>query len=161
MIKNLKIPEERMGVLKACISEMERGAGVKIAAGNSDVKIDGEPIHVWKAKDLVKAIGRGFSPEKAMQLLDDKKMLCIINLKDYENTDKGLKRIKGRLIGRDGKTREKIEEITGCFISVYGKTVSIIAEGDKMSSVREGIEMLINGYKHNKVYRYFQRCFGD
>ena len=51
MIKNLKIPEERMGVLKACISEMERYAGVKITAENSGVKIEGEPIHVWKAKD--------------------------------------------------------------------------------------------------------------
>lgn len=161
MIKNLKVPEERVGVIKTCISNLGKNTNVKISVEEGSVRIEGEPLEVWKAKDIMKAIARGFSPEKAFLLLDDDKMLCVMDLKDYENTEKGIKRIKGRIIGEDGKTRERIEEMAGCVISVYGKTVSVIADSEKMSSIKEGIEMLINGCKHNKVYNYFHGCLGE
>lgn len=161
MIKNLKVPEERNGVIKACISNIERKANVKISMEKEGIMIEGEPLEVWKAMDVVKAIARGFSPEKAYQLLDEEKMLYVMNLKDYENTEKGMKRIKGRIIGEAGRTRERVEELSGCSVSVYGKTVSIIADSEKISTVKEGIEMLINGCRHNKVYNYFHRCLGE
>jgi ribosomal RNA assembly protein len=158
MIKNLKIPEKRTGVLKSCLPLLEKRTDTKINFEEGSVRIEGEALKVWETKDVVKAIGRGFNPERAFSLLEGN-VLYIINLKDYEKTDKGLKRVKSRIIGREGKTRNKIEEISGCMLSVYGKTVSIIAESEKISSVKTGIEMLINGSKHNKVYNYFHRCF--
>lgn len=161
MIKNVKIPEERIGVIKSCIKELGNKTKTKVVVEDKKVKIEGEPLDVWKTKDIVKAIGRGFSPQKAFRLLNDESILYVINLKEYQNTEKGLKRIKGRLIGREGKTREKIEEISDSIISVYGKTVSIIAYSEKISFVREAIEMLINGSKHNKVYNFLYRCFDD
>ena len=161
MIKNLKIPMERIGVLKASLKKLEVETGTKIFTERNDVRIEGEPLDVWKAKDVIKAIGRGFSPERAMELLEEGKILYVINLKEYGLTENGMKRVKGRIIGRDGKTRKKIEEICDCMISVYGKTVSIISSSEKISVVKNAIEMLINGSNQNKVYNYLHRCFND
>ncbi|RKZ25622.1 RNA-processing protein [bacterium] len=161
MIKNLKIPEERINVLKSVLKKLEVKTRTKISAEGNNIKIEGEPLDVWKTKDVVKAMGRGFSPDRAMELLKEKNILYVINLKDYGLTERGIKRVKGRLIGSGGKTREKIEEISGCMISIYGKTVSIISNSGKISTVKNAIEMLINGSKQNKVYNYLYRCFND
>ncbi len=161
MIKNMEIPEERIGVIKSCIKELGKKTKTNVIVEDKKVKIEGKPLDVWKTKDIVKAIGRGFSPQRAFRLLNDEIILYVINLKEYQNTEKGLKRIKGRLIGREGKTREKIEEICDCIVSVHGKTVSIIANSEKISFVEKAIEMLINGSKHNKVYNFLYRCFDD
>ena len=163
MIKNLKIPRERIGVLKSCKNELEGKSGTKIFIENetNNIQINGDPISVWKIKDAIHAIGRGFSPQKAMKLLSEEYLLYIINLKEYGLTENGIKRIKGRIIGKNGKTKRKIEEISGCMISVYGKTISIISNSEKISIVKNAIEMLINGSKQNKAYNYLNRCFND
>jgi len=161
MIKNFKIPEERIGILKSCTRELKEKTNTKIDVEGEGVKIEGEPLDVLKTEEIIKAVGRGFSPEKALELLNDEKILCIINLKDYQHTEKSIKRVKGRLIGTDGKTKRRIEEMSGCMLSIYGKTVSIIADSEKISTIKEAIEMLINGSKHNKVYNYLERCLND
>ncbi len=161
MIKNLKIPEERVPVLKAFIKKLESETGVHVFVEECSVKIEGDPIDAWKSKDVIRAVGRGFNPDKAMELLDDENNLYVINIKEYQNKEKGIRRIKSRIIGREGKTKKKLEDLGGCAISIYGKTVSIIGQSEKTSYVKEAIEMLINGSKHNKVYNYLLRCLND
>ncbi len=161
MIKELKIPSERVGVLKSSLNKIRETTNTKISVRENTVTIEGEALDVWKAKDIVKAIGRGFAPEKAMNLLNDDNVLYVINLNEHDMSENKMKRVKGRIIGRHGKTRRKIEEISGSMISVYGKTVSIISPFNKVSKVKNAIEMLINGSKQNKVYNYLLRCSND
>ena len=79
----------------------------------------------------VKAIGRGFNPEKAYQLLEMDYYLEIIDIRDYVGrSKKRLGIIRGRLIGREGKTRHIIEDMTGCDLAIQGHTVSIISDLD-------------------------------
>jgi ribosomal RNA assembly protein len=68
-----------------------------------------------------------------------------------------LKVIKSRLIGTKGKTRRMIENFSGCSVSVYGKTVSIIGKYDQLRIAREAIDMIIRGAKHSKVYGFLQQ----
>ena len=68
-----------------------------------------------------------------------------------------MRRIRGRIIGRDGKTRRIIEELTETYISVYGHTVGIIGDFEKAQIAREAIDMLIKGAMHGTVYRYLHR----
>jgi len=161
MIKELKIPSERVGVLKSSLNKIRETTNTKISVRENTVTIEGEALDVWKAKDIVKAIGRGFAPEKAMNLLNDDNVLYVINLSEHGMSENKMKRVKGRIIGRHGKTRRKIEELSGSMISVYGKTVSIISPFNKVSKVKNAIEMLINGSKQNKVYNYLLRCSND
>ena len=56
-----------------------------------------DPLSVWKARYIVKAIGRGFNPEIALKLMDDEMILEIINLPDYVGkSKKAILRQKGQ-----------------------------------------------------------------
>ena len=156
MIKIIKIPKDRINVLKSCSEEIKKKIEVDIKTDENVIEIEGEPLNVWKAKDIVIAIGRGFSPINSFQLLEEGKSLEVIDLKNILKTKKNIKRIKGRIIGKEGKSRENIEEITNSNISVYGKTVSIIANQEDIAKIKNGIEMIINGVRHTKVYSYLR-----
>ncbi|MCD6465641.1 RNA-processing protein [Candidatus Bathyarchaeota archaeon] len=165
-----RIPKERIGVLigaNGSVKEyIERKLPVKldINSETGDVIItlkEGaeDPSLLFKAKDVVLAIGRGFSPERAFRLLDEED--CILEIIDLRSilgrSESALKRIKGRIIGRDGKTRAIIEEMSGALVSVYGHTVAIIGDFDQVNVAREAVNMLINGSEHASVYRFLQR----
>ncbi len=166
----VKIPRERIGVLigpnGSTKEYIERKLPVKldINSETGDVIItlkEGaeDPSLLFKARDVVLAIGRGFSPERAFRLMEDEDyILEIIDLRSIlGRSESALRRIKGRIIGRDGKTRQIIEEMSGALISVYGHTVAIIGDFDQASVAREAVNMLINGSEHATVYRFLQR----
>ena len=50
-----------------------------------------------------------------------------------------------------------IEELTETNISVYGKTVGIIAEVDSLMIARRAIEMLVEGSAHRNVYKWLEK----
>lgn len=165
----LKIPKERVGVLigkdgvaKEHIENMthvnldiesETGS-VTIAPGKNME----DPLSVWKARYIVKAIGRGFSPEIALKLLDDDFILDIINLPDFVGkSKKAILRQKGRIIGREGRTKEIIKEMTGVDISIYGKTVALIGDIERIQIAKEAVEMILEGIRHKTVYSFLEK----
>ncbi len=158
MIKNVKIPEDRVAVLfgkgHKILREIE-SLGVKIKVVDNNVEISGDALNVMTAENIIRAIGRGFSPEKAMELKKGK-ALVIINLRDYV-PEKSVNRQKARVIGEGGKARKKLEEITETFISVYGKTVSVIGDFEKVEKAKRAIEKLITGASHRSVYEFLER----
>jgi len=146
--------------------QIEKTLGVKLQIDSStgDVSIElnpenNDPSKLFRAKDVVTAIGRGFSPEKAFRLLEDENtILEIIDLRQiFGKSESDMRRVRGRIIGRDGKTRRIIEELTETYISVYGHTVGIIGDFEKAQIAREAIDMLIKGAMHGTVYRYLHR----
>ncbi|MHA1277796.1 MAG: KH domain-containing protein [Candidatus Helarchaeota archaeon] len=116
------------------------------------------PLAVWKARDIIKAIGRGFSPERALQLLDEDAYLEIIDLATFfGRNSNAIKRIKGRIIGEAGKTRRIIEESTENVLSVYGNTVSIIGNIKTLKIAKKAVTMLIKGASHSTVYQFLYK----
>ncbi|MHA1211894.1 MAG: KH domain-containing protein, partial [Candidatus Heimdallarchaeota archaeon] len=80
-----------------------------------------------------------------------------INLKLVLGTNPNkIKRFRGRLIGREGKTRRVIEETTGTRISVYGNTIGIIGPYERLRVARDAIYMLLEGSKHGTVYGFLE-----
>ena len=105
----------------------------------------------------VKAIGRGFNPEKAYQLLEMDYYLEIVDIRDYVGrSKKRLGIIRGRLIGREGKTRHIIEEMTGCDLAIQGHTVSIISDLDGLEAAKVAVSMVLAGSEHGSVYKYLE-----
>ncbi|AAL81704.1 RNA-processing protein [Pyrococcus furiosus DSM 3638] len=166
----VKIPKERIGVLIGkkgqTKREIEKRTKTKIEVDSetgevwiTSTKETTDPLAVWKARDIVLAIGRGFSPERAFRLLNEGEYLEIINLTDIiiGNEKNALPRVRGRIIGRKGRTREIIEEMSGASISVYGKTVAIIGNPIQIEIARTAIEKLARGSPHGTVYRYLER----
>lgn len=162
----VRIPQDRVGVLigpegkvKAKI-EKTFGVLLNIDSGSGDIEIiiskDQPDVSViLTVADIVKAIGRGFSPNRAILLANEDYGLDIIDLEDYIGEGANAQeRIKGRIIGKAGKSRQLIEELTETQISVYGGTVAIIGKVEALPTAREAVLMLIRGSFHKTVYNY-------
>jgi ribosomal RNA assembly protein len=117
---------------------------------------EGDP---FRATNVVEAVGRGFSPQRALRLLDPETSLEVLDLRDFAGkSDNSLERIRGRIIGLNGKSRKVIEELTKCYVSVYGRTVAIIGDVTEAKLAKEAIEMLASGSRHRSVYNMLQRA---
>ncbi len=123
------------------------------------VRIEGEDaVLVLRTAEIVRAVNRGFSPERAYLLLEDEDMLLdIIDLSGICTTTKQLERIRGRIIGKNGRSREQIESMTGAAISVLGKTIGIIGLPDQIRVARTAIDMLLEGLPHESVYAFLDK----
>lgn len=163
---HIKIPADRIGVLvgptgsvKSTLEEKTKAEMVIDSDTGAVEIIAGEdPIIAMRLAEVVRAIGRGFSPERAFPLLEDEMlMLDVIDLSRVCNTKTDMARIKGRIIGKDGRTREITEKLTGVGISVYGKTVAIIGGPEQIRIARAAIEMLLDGAPHGAVYGFLEK----
>ncbi len=160
----LKIPEERVGVLVGTEGSTKKSIeqhtkSVLTISKEGDVSINGEDaLLLYTTREIVRAIGRGFNPKIALLLLKMDYTLEIIDLKDVAGKNKNLlERIKGRVIGTEGKSREEMERLTDTYISVYGKTIGIIGEVEQVSLAREAVAMLVSGSMHKTVYQFLER----
>jgi ribosomal RNA assembly protein len=154
VIEEVSIPDDRKGVLigrdGSFKAELEKMSRTSISV-NEGVAIEGDdPLTVMRAAWVVRAVGRGFSPEKAILLLKEDYHLRIISIR--EESDKAIRRLMARVIGRKGATRRILEHDTNCLISVYGKTVSIIGRAGEIPAAEEAVESLIRGRSHGYVY---------
>ena len=166
MTEHIKIPLERVAVLvgpKGTIKQLieeKSTAALNIDSQSGDVEISDpkDAIKGLRTKEVVHAIARGFSPEKALKLFDEELLLFeTMDLSNIARTEKDLQRIKGRIIGKGGKSREVFESLTNVQISVYGKTVSIIGYPEQNAVARAGIDMLLAGSAHGPVYNFLEK----
>jgi len=166
----IKIPGDRIGALVGLDGTVKKVIERKLSV---DMEVDSEsgtvqitmpadskdPTVLFRARELVTAIGRGFAPDHAFRLLDDEDVVFeVIELRDIVGRSASdLKRLKGRVIGKEGKTRKIIEELSEANISVYGHTISIIGYPEQASIAREAVSMLIKGSLHGTVYRFLHK----
>ena len=166
----LKVPKERVGVLigpegktkKSIEENLSVELQIESETGGVTLMLSEkaeDPSLLFKAKDVVTAIGRGFSSEHAFRLIrDEDAILDVLDLRTiFGRSESDIRRIKGRIIGMNGKTRKIIEELTDTNMCVYGHTVSIIGDIDQVQAAREAIQMLIDGSLHSTVYRFLHR----
>ena len=166
----VRIPKERVGVLVGPEGKVKQRieekfmVELKIESGSGGVTImlseqARDPSLLFKAKDTVTAIGRGFSPEHAFRLLrNEDEIFDFIDLRlVFGRSESDIKRVKGRVIGANGKTRKLIEELTGASMVVYGHTIGFIGTFERVDVARNAVQMLIDGSQHNTVYRYLQK----
>ena len=165
----VKIPQKRIGALIGPNGEVKKSIedatktildidsedGIVDISPTEDME---DPLGVWNANDIVKAIARGFNPDVAIKLIDDDMYLEIIQLPLLIGKSKNaLARYKGRIIGKDGKTREIIMEMAEVDMAVYGKTVSFIGPIENIQIAKEAVEMIINGSRHKSVYGFLEQ----
>ena len=161
----LRIPKERIAILigkkgetKSKISKLTN-TKLTIDSKEGDIIINGDNgLETYLAKKVITAIGRGFNPDIALTLLDEDKGIEIINIQNFSRKTKNdIIRIKGRLIGREGKARELIESSANVEISIYGKTISIIGNQINLNIARHAVINLLQGSKHGNVYSYLEK----
>ena len=167
-MRSIRVPQDRVGAIigpkgntKRMIQKIS-GIKIDIDTEEGEVLIHDEveladPLMALKIMDVIKAIGRGFSPEKAFRLFEDDEYLEIIDLKEFVGgRNNQLSRIRGRIIGKDGKTRQIIEDLTGVYVTIYGNTVALIGNSVSLPVAKHAVELLLNGSEHATVYHYLE-----
>jgi ribosomal RNA assembly protein len=166
MTEYIRVPFERIAVIvgpkgstKELIEEKSTATlNIDSNGGNVEIRDPKDALKGMRAREVVQAIARGFSPEKALKLFDDEDLMFeTMDLSNIARTEKDLERIKGRIIGSDGKTRDLFENLTNTNISVYGKTVSLIGYSEQNTVARKGIDMLLEGAAHGPVYKFLEK----
>ena len=123
-----------------------------VSSGSSPIT----KTEAFKAIEIISAISKGFSPGRACRLLSED-LLQLIDIRDYAGkSTNSIQRIKGRIIGKAGKSRKTIEELTGAYISVYGHTVGLIGSFQELKMATEAITMISKGSSHKSVYNMLQ-----
>lgn len=167
-MKYLKIPMDRVGVLIGHNGEtkkqLEEKTGIKVEINSDEGEIQlfenkkTDPLTILKTENVIRAIGRGFSPDNAFLLLSDQMEFYMFDLHDYVGKKSShVRRIKSRVIGKKGKTRRLLEELTSSKISIYGHTISVISDIININIVKKSIEMILTGSKHAAVYRFVEK----
>ncbi len=160
----MEIPEDRIGVLIGKEGEVKKlieektGCRLKVSSKYNVVKIECEDaIGFMRAKDVINAISSGFSPDVALKLLyDENLVLDVVDLSSML-PDSALRRIKGRIIGKEGKMRKQIEDMLNVNISISEKHVAIIGEPENVAAAREAVLMIVDGAQHSTVIKFMER----
>jgi len=167
-MKYIRIPKERVGVIIGKDGEtkktIERIAQIRLEIDSEEGDISfndqeaKDPLMPLKVEDIIRAVGRGFSPDHAFRLFNEDTELYIFDIYDYvSKKDTHLTRMKSRVIGREGKTKRVIEGLTGGVLAIYGHTVAVIADYESMDIAKKAIDMLLCGSEHPTVYRFLER----
>jgi ribosomal RNA assembly protein len=163
----LKIPKDRIGAMIGPAGKVKReiekktGIGLDIDSESGEVTIHydnaKDPAMVLKINDFVRAIGRGFSPERAYRLLKEDQYFAVLDIQDYvgKRLD-SVRRMRARVIGTGGKTRRVIEELSEAELSIYGDTVAIIGDAEALDIAKTALDMILNGSEHSAVYSYLE-----
>lgn len=161
-----RLPRERIGVAIGPRGEVKQeierrtGAQITLDSETGEVRIEpgDDPLGALKAREVINAIARGFSSERAFRLFQDDQLLEVIDIRNFAgSSDRALIRLKGRAIGERGKTRQIMEETTGAHVSIYGKTIALIGTAEQLAVARGAIQTLLEGAKHSSVYRFLER----
>ena len=165
----IRIPADRIGVLIGkngkVKHEIEEKCKVQIEidSHNGDAMVSSAyeslpEMQPFKAIEVISAISKGFSPQRAYRLLNDEDLIFqVIDLKDYASkSSKAMDRVKGRIIGQNGKSRKTIEELSGAYVSVSGHTVALIGEFEEVRLANDAIIMILKGSTHKAVYTMLQ-----
>lgn len=160
----LRVPKERVAVLIG-----KRGSAKKSLEGRTSARIHvdskegiviisgSDSLMLYHTKEVVRAIGRGFNPDLAQLLLKLDYVLEVISIPDYVSSRQQVFRLKGRVIGTEGKSRRIIEELADVHISVYGKTISILGESESVAMARHAVDMLLRGATHSRMYHWLEK----
>ena len=159
LIDEVKIGMMRLKEMNDNLREIGKTFNVNIRINDKNiVEINGESIDVWICSKAIQGIARGFDWEEVRCLKDDDCEIMILYSKEFgRGTKKDTIRIKGRVIGEDGKSRRHIEEETGAMLRIYGKTVSIVGKIEDVELAKRAVIMLLEGAKHSTVYRFLDR----
>ncbi len=161
------IPKERIAVLIGKAGSVRKGiekrgkVTIVIDSESGEVavtrKLTKDPSNALIAMDIIRAVARGFSPQKAYKLWSPNIYLETIDLTEFlGSSGKALERVRARLIGREGKVRNYIARLTSVDIVIYGKTVSILGEADNVGLAKEAMFKIIEGLPHNAVFKFLE-----
>ena len=164
-IYEARIPKSRiavfLGVKGSIKRRIEKTLEIKIEVDSEsgDISLIGDDsLKLMTAQSIAKAIGRGFNPQIALELIDSESVFESLDITHYTGSKKNnLIRARARVIGTQGKARKYIGELTNTHIAIYGKTISILGKYEEVEFARKAFESLLSGQRHSTVYAWLEK----
>ncbi|MCX8159270.1 MAG: hypothetical protein N3D20_03240 [Candidatus Pacearchaeota archaeon] len=136
---------------------LEKKLNAKITIKGKNLTIQSSSLNEYEAFQVFKAINFGFPIKKSLLLLNEDYQFVTIKIKSY--TKRRLTDIKARLIGKEGKTKRAIGNISGCDIIINEKenAVGILGLTENVDATITAITSLIKGAKESNIYAFLER----
>jgi len=136
--------------------KLEKILNLKISNRGKEVNIKGLPEDEYVGEQVIDALNQGFSFSNAISIKTEDKILEIMNIKKYTNKA-NLKRIRGRIIGRDGRVLKTLSTLTDSSIELKENHIAIISSPENLERVVQALVAIIKGAKHGAVYMNLEK----
>lgn len=109
------------------------------------------------ATNVIEAFLVGFDPKDSIKILQEDYRLYKIDIKDFSGKKiNHIKRLKGRVIGKEGKALRYIQKISGSKIIVKDRYIYILGKVEEVEIAKGTIERLLRGSPHSSAFKYME-----
>ena len=136
--------------------KLEKALDLKITNRGKEVYLEGDAESEYNGEKVIEALDFGFPFEIALLLKNSENIFEIVSIKE-NTTRKDFPRIRGRIIGKDGKTLKTLSNLTDCNLEIKDNFIGVIGDAERMQTAQEAIRLLIQGSKQGNVYAYLEK----
>jgi ribosomal RNA assembly protein len=135
---------------------LEKELNVTLEINGKEISISGKPEEEYIAEKVIEALDFGFPFSAALKIKKEEILFEILNIKEFTH-QKNFERVRGRVIGKEGKALQTISSLSDCHIELSGNKLGIIGDAENIRNVEEACKLLIKGSKHANVYAYLEK----
>lgn len=114
----------------------------KLVVETTDKTFD--PFVIFKGRDYLHLLARGVTIQQAKRVLEDDVFSEVIKIGNLCRNKEVFTKRRQRLFGPDGSTLKALEILTGCYLFIQGKTVSVIGQVQGIKLARQIITDCMN-----------------
>lgn len=129
---------------------------IKITNRGKEVTINGNPEDEIIARQVIDALNYGFPYVEAISIKTENRILETVNIKDHTSRA-NLERVRGRIIGKGGKTIKTLAGLTDSAMEIKENTVAIITNPDNIERATGSVIAIIKGAKQGGVYKDLEK----
>ncbi|HIH52616.1 hypothetical protein COT60_01350 [Candidatus Pacearchaeota archaeon CG09_land_8_20_14_0_10_30_9] len=135
---------------------LEKLLNIKITNNGREITFEGAPEEEFFATKVLDALEMGFSFSDATSIKENELEFDVINIKEFVRRG-NLEKIRGRLIGKDGRVLKALSELTKCSLEMKGNEIGIIGDSENIKPAIDAIIQIIQGSKHANVYKGLEK----
>lgn len=151
-----KIISDKIARILKAKKELEKKLNVKITNRGKEIFIEGKPEDEYIAEKVLDALNFGFPFSAAILIKEEDYLFEKLNIKELTNR-KDLERVRGRLIGKKGKTLKTLSDLTKCFFELKDNEIGIIGDPEYIQNAQEACTSIIKGSKQSNVYAHLEK----
>jgi len=139
---------------------LENSLKVKLTFKDKILFIDGDAENEQTALMCLEAIDLGFTIKTALLIKEESITLEKISIKNFTKRA-NLAQVRARIIGKNRKVMDTIEDLTDCFLALHKNTIGIIGNSNDIQNAAYAIKHLIAGSKHSTMYAYLEKRLSE
>ncbi|MSS74908.1 hypothetical protein EXS73_01705 [Candidatus Pacearchaeota archaeon] len=136
--------------------DIEQKLHISIMIQGKKVTYHGEAVYEYTAELVLQAMAFGFSAKQALQLLEPDTTFKVIAMKHFTRR-KDMEEVRGRVIGKEGKTKRTIENISDTELIISNNDIGILGRSIQVEAAIVALGNLIRGTKEANTYAFLER----